>query len=161
MASSGPAVLMLGLLPRSVDEQRSVDGSAVEASPAMKRFVPKVVTTNDLMEGDVIYLAEDGSWTRDFGGAKVFLEAEAANLALAEAEKQRDVHVGAYLADAEIDSAGRPSPVHFRERFRTIGPSNYFHGKQAEGLSVRVHRFRRGIRSGQGFRVPGSGRAAH
>jgi len=26
---------------------------------------------------------------------------------------------------------GRPEPVHFREVFRTRGPSNYFHGKQA------------------------------
>ena len=98
----------------------------------MKRFMPKVVTTNDLMEGDVIYLAEDGSWTRKFAYAQVFTAAEAANEALADAEKQRNIHVGAYLADAEIGPDGRPQPVHFRERFRTLGPSNYVHGKQAE-----------------------------
>ena len=28
---------------------------------------------------------------------------------------------------------GTPEPTHFREEFRRTGPSNYFHGKQAEG----------------------------
>ncbi len=98
----------------------------------MRKFVPKVITTNDLMEGDVIYLAEDGSWTRKFGEAQVFTAAEIADEALAKVEQQRDIHVGAYLADAKVEKDGRPRPVHFRERFRTLGPSNYFHGKQAE-----------------------------
>ena len=30
----------------------------------MPRFTPKVVTANALIEGDVIYLAADDSWTR-------------------------------------------------------------------------------------------------
>ena len=38
------------------------------------------------------------------------------------------------LADVALDSNGRPIPTHFREEFRTRGPSNYrTHGKQAEG----------------------------
>ena len=44
---------------------------------------------------------------------------------------QADVVVGAYLVDA-AQGAGGPEPVHFREAFRTRGPSNYFHGKQAQ-----------------------------
>ena len=43
--------------------------------------------------------------------------------------------VGAYLAEARPGPAG-PEPVHFRERFRARGPSNYPHGKQAEGRDV-------------------------
>jgi hypothetical protein len=39
--------------------------------------------------------------------------------------------VGAYLADATAGPDG-PEPVHFREAFRTRGPSNYPHGKQAD-----------------------------
>jgi hypothetical protein len=39
--------------------------------------------------------------------------------------------VGAYLADAILKD-GKPVPTHFREEFRTRGPSNYEHGKQAE-----------------------------
>ena len=37
--------------------------------------------------------------------------------------------VGAYLADAKAGPTG-PEPIHFREVFRTRGPSNYAHGKQ-------------------------------
>ena len=56
-------------------------------------------------------------------------EAHAA-IRLIEAHSQRAVVVGAYLADARPGAAG-PEPVHFREVFRTRGPSNYAHGKQA------------------------------
>ena len=45
-----------------------------------------------------------------------------------------DEIVGAYLADATSGPNG-PEPVHFREAFRTRGPSNYAHGKQ-EGQSA-------------------------
>jgi hypothetical protein len=37
--------------------------------------------------------------------------------------------VGPYLADARPGPNG-PEPTHFREAFRTRGPSNYAHGKQ-------------------------------
>ena len=37
--------------------------------------------------------------------------------------------VGAYLAEARMGASG-PEPIHFREVFRTRGPSNYAHGKQ-------------------------------
>ena len=39
--------------------------------------------------------------------------------------------VGPYLADARPGPRG-PEPTHFREEFRTRGPSNYNHGKQAD-----------------------------
>jgi hypothetical protein len=45
--------------------------------------------------------------------------------------------VGAYLADFTDEDAG-PKPAHFREVFRTKGPGNYFHGKQAEAKNVSV-----------------------
>ena len=44
---------------------------------------------------------------------------------------------GAYLADFSDEDAG-PKPTHFREVFRTKGPGNYFHGKQAEAKNVSV-----------------------
>ena len=46
---------------------------------------------------------------------------------------QPDRVVGAYLIDAKPGDKG-PEPTHFREDFRKTGPSNYAHGKQAEGL---------------------------
>ena len=103
-----------------------------------RKFTPKIITTNDLMLGDVIYLADDDSWTREIGRARLFHDQEEAERALAVVDGWRDIHVGAYLADAGPDEQGKPKPLHFRESFRATGPSNYFHGKQAERTHVQV-----------------------
>ncbi len=93
-------------------------------------FTPKVVTANALLEGDAVWLTEDDRWTRDIGEAE-FIEDEAiAQDRLLFAMAQSEIVVGAYLADAAESNRG-PVPTHFREDFRTRGPSNYFHGKQA------------------------------
>ena len=54
-----------------------------------------------------------------------------AQLRLLHAAGQKLIVVGAYLADAKAGANG-PEPVHFREAFRTRGPSNYAHGKQVD-----------------------------
>lgn len=95
-----------------------------------RAFTPKVVTANALLEGDVIYLTAQGDWTRDHGQAALFDDAETAERRLAQAAAQVGEIVGAYLADAVAGPDG-PEPTHFREAFRTRGPSNYRHGKQA------------------------------
>lgn len=98
-----------------------------------RAFVPKVVTANDLLEGDVIYFTADDEWSRKHENAHLFETEADATAGLARAAKQVGRIVGAYLADARIGSDGRPEPIHFREAFRTRGPSNYpDHGKQAE-----------------------------
>jgi len=98
----------------------------------MKRaFTPKVVTANALLEGDVIWLTEDDEWTRDIREAELIEDEAHADLRLLLAQSQPDRVVGAYLADARPTENG-PAPVHFRENFRTRGPSNYAHGKQVE-----------------------------
>lgn len=96
-----------------------------------RAFSPKVVTANDLLEGDVIYMSASGTWTRGLASAKLFEDSESAESALAQANAQQGVAVGAYLANAKAGSHG-PEPVHFKEDFRRTGPSNYFHGKQDE-----------------------------
>lgn len=95
----------------------------------MPRFTPKVVTANALIEGDVIYLAADDSWTRDLALAEVIEDEAIAQLRLLESQRQPDRVVGAYLADV-IPGPQGPQPAHFREDFRRKGPSNYLHGKQ-------------------------------
>ena len=96
-----------------------------------RQFTPKVITTNHLLSGDAVWFTADNTWTGDIAEAE-FLEDEAhADLRLLEAQAQKDIITGAYLADAKMGDAG-PEPVHFREAFRTRGPSNYNHGKQAE-----------------------------
>ena len=93
-------------------------------------FTPKVVTANALLEGDVVYLTEDDRWTRTLTEAELIEDEAHAQLRLLDAEMQPDRVVGPYLADVKAGPAG-PEPTHFREAFRSRGPSNYHHGKQA------------------------------
>ena len=69
-------------------------------------FTPKVITANHLLEGDVVYLTADDRWTRYHEEAELITDAK--------------------------DGPKGPEPTHFREVFRTRGPSNYAHGKQVE-----------------------------
>jgi hypothetical protein len=93
-------------------------------------FTPKVVTANDLLDGEAVWLTADGRWSRSIHEAELIAdEAQAANRLLL-AQAQGRCVVGAYLADARSGAQGA-EPVHFREAFRTRGPSNYSHGKQA------------------------------
>ena len=94
-----------------------------------RKFTPKVVTANDLLEGDAVWLTEDDRWTRRLSEAELIDDEAHAQLRLLHASSQPDVVVGAYLADA-VQSPRGPEPTHFREAFRTRGPSNYAHGKQ-------------------------------
>lgn len=92
-------------------------------------FSPKVLTANALLEGDVVYMTAAGHWTRHHAEAELIEDAATAELRLLDAEARGHEVVGAYLAEAMPGPAG-PAPVHFREVFRTRGPSNYAHGKQ-------------------------------
>ena len=87
------------------------------------RKSPNVVTANALLEGDVIYLTKDGTWSRNYTEAHVFAEAADAAGALGEAEALKDFLVGAYLAEFKEDENGIPQPVHYREKFRAFGPT--------------------------------------
>jgi len=94
-----------------------------------RAFSPKVVTANNLLFGDVIYLTENDEWSRDLRDAELIHDEAHAQLRLLFAEQQPDIAVGAYLADMAAGADG-PEPQHFRETFRRTGPSNYAHGKQ-------------------------------
>ena len=74
-----------------------------------RRYIPKVVTANRLREGDVVYLTADNLWTPHHHEAELI---------------EDEAHAQA--------GANGPEPVHFREAFRTRGPSNYAHGKQVD-----------------------------
>jgi len=92
-------------------------------------FTPKVITANALLEGDVIYLTTQGHWTRNHNEADLIEDPATAEIRLLEAQALAHEAVGPYLADATPGKDG-PEPIHFREAFRTRGPSNYAHGKQ-------------------------------
>jgi hypothetical protein len=94
-----------------------------------KPYSPKVVTANALLEGDVIYLTANDSWSRVLTDAEILTDEAHAELRLIEAHAGNIV--GPYLAEVKVNQ-GTPEPTHFREEFRTRGPSNYNHGKQVE-----------------------------
>ncbi|MGJ8623759.1 MAG: DUF2849 domain-containing protein [Yoonia sp.] len=96
-----------------------------------RAFTPKVVTANALLEGDAVWLTEADTWTRNIAEAELLTDEAHADLRLLEAQSRVGEIAGAYLADAKQSDTG-PAPTHFREAFRTRGPSNYNHGKQAE-----------------------------
>jgi hypothetical protein len=99
-----------------------------------RAFSPKIVTANDLITGEVVYLAADGRWSPRHADAELLTDEAEADLRLIEAAAQEHRVVGVYLADARPGPKG-PEPVHFREVFRTRGPSNYHHGKQAGAIA--------------------------
>ena len=96
-----------------------------------RRFTPKVITANLLLDGDAVWLTADDRWSKSMFEAE-FIEDEAhADIRILFANGQANIVVGPYLADAKAGPNG-PEPTHFREEFRTRGPSNYAHGKQVE-----------------------------
>ena len=114
------------------------------ASSAKRPPLPAILLANDLLDGDVVFaVGEAGGslgWTRDPSLALVATD-DAAAIRLedfAEAELAAQHVVDAYLVDVELGTLG-PVPRHFRERFKTLGPSNRPDlGKQAaEGIAGR------------------------
>lgn len=92
---------------------------------------PGVITANDLRMGHCVWM-RDGGWTADPREAEMFEDEAIADLALLDAARQAHLVVDPYLSEVRRGADGRPEPTHFREAFRRRGPSNYFHGKQAE-----------------------------
>jgi hypothetical protein len=94
-------------------------------------YTPKVITANALLSGEAVWFTAQDGWSRDIARAELLEDEAHADLRLLEAQAQRDKVAGVYLAEVKRGAKG-PEPLHFREAFRTRGPSNYFHGKQAE-----------------------------
>lgn len=112
------------------------------AAAAKRVPLPAILLANDLLDGDVVFAFVDGTgplaWTRDPALALVAADDAAADRleAFAAAELRGNKVVDAYLVDVAVES-GSPVPRHFRERFKTLGPSNRPDlGKQAgEGIA--------------------------
>jgi hypothetical protein len=96
--------------------------------------LPAILLANNLLDGDVVFGTATG-WTRN--PSEALIARDAVTAAALDAAGQaafaaREV-VDAYLVDVEIGPDGRPAPRHFREKFKTLGPSNRPDlGKQAE-----------------------------
>jgi hypothetical protein len=93
----------------------------------------KILTANRLRDGEVVWLAADGSWTVDIAGARI-AGGEAAEASLlgegVRAMRNNEV-VDVDLVAVEI-SAGTIRPLRLRERIRATGPTSRLDlGKQA------------------------------
>jgi len=86
-----------------------------------KEFKPVVVTANDLIEGDSVFLGGCG-WVRDIRMARVALSVdEAAVLEAAGIEGETgNMVVGPYLVEVALDR-GHPYPILRREQIRAEG----------------------------------------
>jgi len=86
-----------------------------------KEFKPAVVTANDLVEGDSVFLGASG-WVRDIADARVARTADEAAALEADgiAGETGNLVVGPYLIEVSVET-GRPVPVLRREQIRASG----------------------------------------
>ena len=89
-----------------------------------RAFTPKVVTANDLLEGDVIYQTEDDRWSRELSDAELITDEAHAQVRLLDAARQANVQ-------AAMDRAERQ-----REYENSFEPKVYLTPKQAAALNA-------------------------
>ena len=107
--------------------------------------LPAVLLANDLLDGDVVFATPDPvtgelDWTRDLAFALVATDDDVALRleAFAATEFRANRVVDAYLVDVELQDR-QPVPRHYRERMKTLGPSNRPDlGKQSGDGIVRL-----------------------
>lgn len=85
------------------------------------KFIPKIISANDLLSGDVIYLTDEFSWTKQLDDA-VIASTESTAVELLSIAGRNDQVVGPYVADVALRDA-RPVLLHIREQCREQGPS--------------------------------------
>ena len=114
-----------------------------------RRFIPKVVTANDLRLGDAVYLTADDRWSRHHHEAELIEDEAHAQMRLLHASAQKLVVVGAYLADARPGPAGG-QPIGGRHRHRTAPDGRRSPGRCGDGPTATRHTRRPGTASRHG-----------
>jgi sulfite reductase (NADPH) hemoprotein beta-component len=101
------------------------------AMPAV--HLPKILTANDLRDGDVVFLGPD-RWVLDCDQALIaFTPEDAARFEAAGAKARSESRIAdPYLVEVAVLPDGTPRPLHYREVLRTRGPTVRLDlGKQA------------------------------
>ncbi len=86
--------------------------------------MPKILTANHLVSGDVVFRAPGGDWVVEVDRAELLDDKDA--LARAETAAAADVDHCVVIGVEAIDvtaGAGRIVPVRLRERIRAMGPT--------------------------------------
>ncbi|WP_062018109.1 DUF2849 domain-containing protein [Aureimonas sp. AU4] len=95
--------------------------------------LPVIMTANDLLDGEVVFLTRDG-WSFDPRHALVAADAETAGWMEAQGRRAfaENRVVDAYLVEVRLED-GLPVATHFREAIRQKGPTIHPQfGKQAD-----------------------------
>jgi hypothetical protein len=95
--------------------------------------LPAILIANDFLDGEVVFLG-DGGFERDHRRAAIArTQTEADTLMARAAQGFKDNQiVDPYLAQVALGQDGVATPVHYRERMRTLGPTTRTDlGKQA------------------------------
>ncbi|MEE9386138.1 MAG: DUF2849 domain-containing protein [Nannocystaceae bacterium] len=82
-----------------------------------------MITANRTADGRVVYLAEDGTWSRLLAEGAVFGDASDLDRALAAAGRDAARVCGAYAIGVRVDGARITVTVSLREQIRAHGPS--------------------------------------
>lgn len=94
-----------------------------------------VVSGQNLLTGEVVYLSATG-WAYALKSARIFDVESEVTLTLETIQTQDRLILFPEKLRILRGADGRPTPDNFREAIRAIGPSNRFHGKQAESGEV-------------------------
>ena len=86
-----------------------------------KEFKPAVVTANDLIEGDSVFLGACG-WVRDIASARVAMSGDEAGVLERDgiAGEDANIVIGPYLIEVSV-ATGTPVPLLRREQIRVSG----------------------------------------
>lgn len=84
----------------------------------------KVVTANRLVDGDVVYLTEEGHWSERLGDACLADDKARSDALMATAERAAAAHivVAPYAIDVVVEE-GAVRASRYRERIRASGPT--------------------------------------
>lgn len=84
-----------------------------------------LISANDLLSGEVVYLADQGKWTNELAQAVCIDDKQEAEKARQSAELQHDKIVGPIVVGATYHAEKNELMFnHFRDRFRDSGPTH-------------------------------------
>jgi len=105
---------------------------------AAKEGPAKVITANDLRDGLVVFLDQDGGWTHAIAQARVVEDGADLEQANAYAQGQHDARivVEPYPVDVTV-TGGVPVPVRLRERIRAERGPTIVYGEDEVAMLTR------------------------
>ena len=108
-------------------------------------FTPKIITANDLLEGDVIYYTADNSWTREMSQAELIEDDEDETLSYAqrggfEAEARKFADNQGYSVDWDsVERLDDMSLINGVSQIAPFDPASKQALLEASGVSERAH----------------------